>query len=57
MIGGVIINKHHPEIKQFYPDFRDAHRAYKAMSAPFRCNWTLMPWIRNIREVRHANSN
>lgn len=58
MIGGVIINKHHPEIRQFYPNFRDAHRAYMAMAAAFRPNWRLMPWLRNIKNGgRHANTN
>ncbi len=57
MIGGVIINKHHPKIRQFYPDFRDAHRAYTSMTAAFRPNWVLMPWLRNIKGNSHANAN
>lgn len=57
MIGGVIVNKHHPEVRQFYPDFRDAHRAYYAMAAAFRPNWNLLPWLRHIKEKHHANAN
>ncbi|MBE6457587.1 MAG: hypothetical protein E7011_02150 [Alphaproteobacteria bacterium] len=56
-IGGVIVNRFHPNFRTFYDKFEDARQAYKTMAQPFQKFWYLLPWIKDVKGGTSVRTN